>query len=419
MAAPRAVRIELSEAERGELEARLRRRKLGRSDALRAQIVLLAAEGLSNLAIVERLGVADMMVAMWRHRFAELRMDGLAEEPRPGAPRTVSDEKVAEVVTATLEILPAGRTHWSSRGMARAAGLAPSTVQRIWKAFSLQPHRVETFKLSTDPLSVEKVRDIVGLYLSPPERALVLCVDEKSQIQALDRTQPLLPLRPGQVERRIHDCKRCGTTSLFAALDVKAGTVIGKCVPRHRAAEFRRFLETVEARVPANLDVHVMMGQGCEPQDEAHSELVRQAAALARPLHADLGLLDQASRAVLCAADRRRHPEKRLPFNSRTRSRHQSLHRHPQRRTEAVHLDEMRRGHPRRRPTLLPAHRVRPGKVPGTFKIRTLGFVKHSKSLFVFSIKNPVRLIGATTTGLIQSPLCLCSATVASTAAGS
>lgn len=259
MATPRAVRIELSEAERGELKAWLRRRKVARGDALRAQIVLLAAEGLSNLAIVKRLGVARMTVATWRRRFAEQRLDGLADEPRPGAPRTVTDEKVAEVVTATLETLPAGRTHWSSRGMARAAGLAPSTVQRIWKAFSLQPHRVETFKLSTDPLFVEKVRDIVGLYLSPPERALVLCVDEKSQIQALDRTQPLLPLRPGQVERRTHDYKRCGTTSLFAALDVKAGTVISKCMPRHRAAEFRRFLDTVETRVPADLDVHVVM----------------------------------------------------------------------------------------------------------------------------------------------------------------
>lgn len=149
------------------------------------------------MAIVKRLGVARMTVATWRRRFAEQRLDGLADEPRPGAPRTVTDEKMAEVVTATLETLPAGRTHWSSRGMARAAGLAPSTVQRIWKAFSLQPHRVETFKLSTDPLFAEKVRDIVGLYMAPPERALVLCVDEKSQIQALDRTQPLLPMRPG------------------------------------------------------------------------------------------------------------------------------------------------------------------------------------------------------------------------------
>jgi transposase len=259
MPGPKAVRIELSEGERAGLEARLRRRKVARGDALRAEIVLLAAEGLSNLAITERLGIARMTAATWRRRFAERRLDGLADEPRPGAPRTVTDEKVAEVVTATLETLPAGRTHWSSRGMAKAAGLAPSTVQRIWKAFSLQPHRSETFKLSADPLFVEKVRDIVGLYLSPPERALVLCVDEKSQIQALDRTQPLLPLRPGQAERRTHDYKRHGTTSLFAALDVKAGTVIGKCMPRHRAQEFRRFLDTVEKNVPGDLDIHVVM----------------------------------------------------------------------------------------------------------------------------------------------------------------
>ena len=259
MPTPKAVLIELSDDERAELEARQRRRKVARGDALRAEIVLLAAAGLTNLAITERLGVARATVATWRGRFAERRLDGLSDEPRPGAPRTVTDDKVAEVVTATLETLPTGRTHWSSRGMARAAALAPSTVQRIWKAFALQPHRVETFKLSTDPLFVEKVRDIVGLYLSPPERALVLCVDEKSQIQALDRTQPLLPLRPGQAERRTHDDKRHGTTSLFAALDVKAGTIIGRCRPRHRAAEFRRFLDTVEANVPNDLDIHVVM----------------------------------------------------------------------------------------------------------------------------------------------------------------
>ena len=181
MPTPKAVLIELSDDERAELEARQRRRKVARGDALRAEIVLLAAAGLTNLAITERLGVARATVATWRGRFAERRLDGLSDEPRPGAPRTVTDDKVAEVVTATLETLPTGRTHWSSRGMARAAALAPSTVQRIWKAFALQPHRVETFKLSTDPLFVEKVRDIVGLYLSPPERALVLRADEKSR----------------------------------------------------------------------------------------------------------------------------------------------------------------------------------------------------------------------------------------------
>jgi len=254
-----AVGIELDEAERCELEARTRRRKISRADAMRAEIVLLAADGATNLAIAEQLGVTRVTVATWRKRFAAKRLDGLADEPRPGAPRKIGDEKIAEVVTTTLETMPAAATHWSTRSMAKASGLSISTVHRIWRAFSLQPHRSETFKLSADPLFVDKVRDIVGLYLNPPDHALVLCVDEKSQIQALDRTQPLLPMRPGQAERHTHDYKRHGTTSLFAALDVKAGTIIGKCMPRHRAQEFRRFLDTVENHVPADLDIHIVM----------------------------------------------------------------------------------------------------------------------------------------------------------------
>jgi transposase len=259
MAWSAAVGIALDTAERGELERRARRRKTSRGDALRAEIVLLAADGMTNVAIAERLGVSRLTVATWRKRFAAHRLDGLADEARPGAPRKIGDEKIAEVVTATLETMPAVATHWSTRSMAKASGVSTATVHRIWRAFSLRPHRAETFKLSTDPLFVEKVRDIVGLYLTPPERALVLCVDEKSQIQALDRTQPLLPMRPGQAERRTHDYKRHGTTSLFAALDVKAGTVIGACMPRHRAREFRRFLDTVEASVPGDLGVQVVM----------------------------------------------------------------------------------------------------------------------------------------------------------------
>ena len=259
MAGRAAVGIELSEDEHAELSARLRRRKVARADAMRAEIVLLAGKGVSNLAIAERLGITRVTVALWRKRFAAKRLDGLTDEPRPGAPRKIGDDKIAEVVTTTLETLPATATHWSTRSMARAAGLAPSTIHRIWQAFCLQPHRSETFKLSTDPRFVEKVRDIVGLYLNPPERAVVLCVDEKTQVQALDRTQPILPLRPGQAERRTHDYERHGTTSLFAALNVQTGTVIGTCMPRHRASEFRRFLGMVEKNVPANLDVHVIM----------------------------------------------------------------------------------------------------------------------------------------------------------------
>jgi transposase len=254
-----AVRIDLDEAEREELTARSRRRKSLRADAQRAQIVLLAAEGLPNLAIARQIGVTRVTVALWRQRFASRGVEGLADEPRPGAPRRIGDEKITEVVTATLETMPAAATHWSTRSMARASGLSVSTVHRIWRAFSLQPHRSETFKLSTDPLFVEKVRDIVGLYLDPPHQALVLCVDEKTQIQALDRTQPVLPMRPGQTERRTHDYERHGTTSLFAALDVKAGTIISTCTPRHRAQEFRQFLDTVEKAVPDDLDVHVVM----------------------------------------------------------------------------------------------------------------------------------------------------------------
>ncbi|MGH8164350.1 MAG: IS630 family transposase [Rhodanobacteraceae bacterium] len=259
MAGRSAVRIEVDDAEGAELEARARRRKSLRGDAMRAEIVLLAAAGHTNLAIAKRLSITRVTVATWRKRFATQRLEGLADAPRPGAPRKIGDDKITEVVTATLETMPRAATHWSTRSMARASGLSVSTIHRIWRAFSLQPHRSETFKLSTDPLFVEKGRDIVGLYLNPPDRALVLCIDEKSQIQALDRTQPLLPMRPGQAERRTHDYKRHGTTSLFAALDVKAGTIIGKCMPRHRANEFRRFLDTVEKNVPTDLDIHVVM----------------------------------------------------------------------------------------------------------------------------------------------------------------
>lgn len=245
--------------ERETLERWVRRRKTAQALAMRARLILGCAEGKTNTVVAAELGISKPTVGKWRRRYLERRLDGLLDEPRPGAPRKVSDEDVERVVTLTLETTPADATHWSTRSMARRCGLSRSTINRIWRAFALQPHLTKTFKLSADPLFIEKVRDIVGLYLNPPDRALVLCVDEKAQIQALDRTRPLLPMRPGQAERRTHDYVRHGTTSLFAALDTKTGKVIGQCHRRHRSVEFRKFLDTIEASVPADLDVHLIL----------------------------------------------------------------------------------------------------------------------------------------------------------------
>jgi transposase len=253
------VPIELSEAERAQLESWSRRWTTAHALALRSRIVLLVADGLRTGQVAERLDVHRNTVAKWRRRFAAERLDGLVDEPRPGRPRTVTDAHVDAVITRTLESTPRDATHWSTRSMAAEVGLTQSAVHRIWKAFGLQPHRAETFKLSRDPQFVAKVRDIVGLYVNPPERAVVLCVDEKSQIQALDRTQPILPMQPGLPERATHDYKRHGTSSLYAALDVGSGKVIGKLHGRHRAIEFKRFLATLDREVPAELDVHVIL----------------------------------------------------------------------------------------------------------------------------------------------------------------
>jgi len=198
-------------------------------------------------------------VGRWRRRFIERGVEGLLDEPRPGAPRQISDAAVEKVVTLTLESQPKDATHWSTRSLARKTGLSRSSIARIWRAFGLRPHRSESFKLSTDPLLIEKVRDIVGLYLNPPDRAMVLCVDEKPQIQALDRSQPILPMRPGQIERRTHDYVRHGTTSLFAALDVKSGRIIAEHHRRHRGIEFRKFLDTIDRNVPQYLEVHLVL----------------------------------------------------------------------------------------------------------------------------------------------------------------
>ena len=251
--------LELDEGERRELTSLASRRSTAQGLAQRARIILACADGEQSKVVAARLGIDPDTVGKWRRRFVEHRLDGLRDEPRSGTPRTIEDARIETVIVRTLETKPPNATHWSSRSMARASGLSVSTVQRIWRAFGLQPHRLETFKLSTDPDFVAKVRDIVGLYVAPPERAIVLCVDEKSQIQALDRSQPMFPMRPGQAERRSHDYKRHGTTSLFAALDIATGRVIGKCYGRHRAAEFRKFLDEIEAAVPDELDVHLVM----------------------------------------------------------------------------------------------------------------------------------------------------------------
>jgi transposase len=249
----------VSAEQRAALERWARRPKTAQALALRARIVLRCAGGLSNEVVASELGVHAATVGKWRRRFLGEGLDGLLDEPRPGAPRRISDQQVELVLTKTLEQQPVDASHWSTRSMAAATGLSQSAISRIWRAFALQPHRIETFNLSADPLFVEKVRDVVGLYLDPPERALVLCVDEKSQIQALDRSRPTLPILPGTPARRPHDYLRHGTTSLFAALDIASGRVTHQLHRRHRAVEFRKFLDLLDQTVPSTLEVHLIL----------------------------------------------------------------------------------------------------------------------------------------------------------------
>ena len=253
------VEVVLSGEEREVLERWARRPKSSQALALRCRIVLAAAEGRSSTDIAAALGCNKSTVGKWRGRFARRGLDGLHDEPRPGKPRSISDEDVERVIVKTLEEQPRGATHWSTRSMAAATGMSQTAVSRIWRAFALKPHQSESFKLSPDPLFIEKVRDIVGLYLNPPDAAVVLCVDEKSQIQALDRSAPVLPLMPGVPERATHDYVRNGTTNLYAALDVASGQVISEMTARHRAEEFRRFLNTINTAVPEHLEIHVVL----------------------------------------------------------------------------------------------------------------------------------------------------------------
>jgi transposase len=253
------VALILTEDERRRLDSLAHRSRSAPQVARRARIILACAEGADSKVVARRLHVTPATVCKWRGRFLTNRLDGLYDEPRPGAKRTISDEQVEQVIIRTLETTPRGATHWSTRDMAKAVGLSHMAISRIWRTFGLQPHRSETFKLSNDPLLVEKVRDIVGLYLDPPAHAAVFCVDEKPQIQALDRTQPLLPMQPGQIERRTHDYNRHGTTTLFAALNAATSEVITQFHQRHRSAQFREFLDLIEAQVPRRLDVHIIM----------------------------------------------------------------------------------------------------------------------------------------------------------------
>lgn len=251
--------LKLSAAEHDQLVEWTRRRKTSQALALRARIILACAQGESNLDVAARLRISKATVSKWRVRFVSQRLDGLLDEPRVGAPRQIGDAQVEAVIAKTLHDKPADATHWSTRSMAEAMGMSQTAIVRIWKAFALQPHRTETFKLSADPQFIDKVRDIIGLYLDPPVKAMVVCVDEKSQIQALDRTQPVLPMMPGLPEKRTYDYMRHGTTTLFAALDVATGRVIGQLRRRHRSKEFLKFLSHIHDNVPNDLDVHVVM----------------------------------------------------------------------------------------------------------------------------------------------------------------
>ena len=251
--------LTINEADRLQLQSMVHSRSMPHSLVRRARIVLLSGDGESNREVARRCGVSAPAVSHWRRRYQERGLGGLHDELRPGRPRTHDDEKVAELIKLVVENKPEHATHWSVRSAAASTGISKSTVGRYFALFGLQPHRSKNFKLSTDPFFVEKVRDIVGLYLNPPDKALVLWVDEKSQVQALDRSQPLLPMRPGQVERRTHDYVRHGTTSLFAALNVTTGKVIGECHRRHRSTEFRTFLDTIDRTVPPGLDVHLIL----------------------------------------------------------------------------------------------------------------------------------------------------------------
>ena len=342
---PKAALI-LTDDERVRLDSLAHRSRTAPHLARRARIILACAEGLDNKVVAKRLRMSQTTVWKWRGRFVRERLDGLYDEPRPGAPRQISDEQIEQVIVRTLEDTPRGETHWSSRGMAKASGLGRTTVQQIWRAFGLQPHRTETFKLSTDPLLIEKVRDIVGLYMHPPTHAVVFCVDEKSQIQALDRTQPVLPMRPGQVERRTHDYRRHGTTTLFAALNVKtsdADHAVSSTASLDRVPTVPGCGGCRCAAAPRRASDH---GQLRHPQDAADPELVRQAPALSRPLHADVRVVAEPRGALVCRAHEQTTAARRAPQRRAAEGGDSRVHRRPSCESDTVCLDQERRRDP-------------------------------------------------------------------------
>jgi len=296
--------IELSDVERVELLRRSRRRKGPAESRIRAEIILACVDGESGTSIANRFSIGVHTVSRWRVRFSRLRLDGLNDEHRSGRPRSITDEQVQAVVNQVLQSKPEDASHWSIRPMSQVTGISPASVMRIWHAFGLKPHLEKTFKLSTNPLFVDKVHDIMGLYLNPPEKALVLCIDEKSQIQALNRTQPGLPLAPGKPVTRTHDYKRPGTTSLFAALDIATCEVIGRLKRRHRSSEFLAFLKEVDANVPEDMPVHLVMGQLCDPQDSQGESLACCSSTLSGAFHTDLSILVESGRALFLDVER-------------------------------------------------------------------------------------------------------------------